>query len=335
MHGGAVTLAHRFPQGFRPDLILATDMLDLSLFLALTRKRSAGIPTAMYMHENQLTYPLPDDPKTGPMRRQLGERDLHYAFINYSSMLAADLVLFNSEFHRRSFLSALPAFLKHFPDFRETGSIEDIRKKSRVFPVGIDVDGLDAARPSIPSADSIPLVLWNQRWEYDKNPQEFFRLLIRAAERGVSFRLAVCGQAFQSQPQQMQTALRTLGERVMHQGYLEKGKYRELLWKADLTISTAIHEFFGISVMEAAACEVLPLLPDRLSYPELIPAEFHRECLYRDPEELLERLALILQSPQSYRDTAVRLAPRIRRFDWKNVAPMYDACLESLAETGA
>ena len=40
------------------------------------------------MHENQLTYPLPDDPTTGPMRRQLGERDRHYAFINYASTVS-------------------------------------------------------------------------------------------------------------------------------------------------------------------------------------------------------------------------------------------------------
>ena len=37
--------------------------------------------------------------------------------------------------------------------------------------------------------------------------------------------------------------------------------------------STARHEFFGIAVVEAIACGCLPWLPDRLSYPELVPQE--------------------------------------------------------------
>ncbi|MGY8764539.1 MAG: tRNA-queuosine alpha-mannosyltransferase domain-containing protein, partial [Fidelibacterota bacterium] len=49
MHGGAVTMAREFNNlTWRPDLILATDMLDLSTFLALTKSKSYGIPTAIY-----------------------------------------------------------------------------------------------------------------------------------------------------------------------------------------------------------------------------------------------------------------------------------------------
>src|SRR5258708_2910035 len=79
MQGGAVTLARQFmDSAFTPDLILASDMLDLATFLALTRQRTAQIRTAVYFHENQLTYP--------PSPRQ--KRDLR--FINYSSALVAD-----------------------------------------------------------------------------------------------------------------------------------------------------------------------------------------------------------------------------------------------------
>ena len=78
MHGGAVTLASAYREsGFAADLLLATDMLDLTTFLALTRDLTAGLPVALYLHENQLTYPLPADGSTGPMRRQKGERDRH------------------------------------------------------------------------------------------------------------------------------------------------------------------------------------------------------------------------------------------------------------------
>ena len=59
MHGGAVTLARQFlDSGKRPpDVILATDMLDVTTFQALTRSVTANTPFAMYFHENQLTYP--------------------------------------------------------------------------------------------------------------------------------------------------------------------------------------------------------------------------------------------------------------------------------------
>ena len=97
MHGGAVTLARKFLQSdLAPDLILTTDMLDMTTFLALTRHRTANIPTATYFHENQLTYPW------SPTDRDIAQkRDKHYGFINYVSALTADAVLFNSQYHLR------------------------------------------------------------------------------------------------------------------------------------------------------------------------------------------------------------------------------------------
>jgi len=112
MHGGAVTLAEKFMSSdLQPDLILATSMLDLTTFLALTRKRTAHMPVAIYFHENQLTYPW--SPRDADVQLR---QDRHYGFINYTSALAADAVLFNSDYHRTSFLEALHGFLKVYPD---------------------------------------------------------------------------------------------------------------------------------------------------------------------------------------------------------------------------
>jgi hypothetical protein len=107
MHGGAVTLAREFlASGLTPDLILVTDMLDLTTFLALTRQRVADIPTVIYFHENQLSYPW------SPTDRDIAQkRDKHYGFINYVSALAADVVLFNSRYHQESFLATLSKLL--------------------------------------------------------------------------------------------------------------------------------------------------------------------------------------------------------------------------------
>ena len=295
MHGGAATLARRFLRSAqRPDLILATDMLDLTTFLALTRSVTGDVPTILYMHENQLTYPLPADPDSGPMRRQKGERDHHYAFINYSSMLAADHVAFNSSFHHDAWFEELPRFLRHFPEHNELGSIDGLRAKSSVLPVGIDCGDPPPSRPGPGPGPQIPLLLWNQRWEYDKNPAQLLRALHQVAERGVAFRLAICGQVFGELPREFAEIEAAFGDQLVHFGFAAAPEYRLLLEEAMVTVSTAAHEFFGIGVLEAMARGTFAVLPDRLSYPELLSGPdvsepTRRACLYFFRSVELER----------------------------------------------
>jgi glycosyltransferase involved in cell wall biosynthesis len=332
MHGGAVTLARELRRSRPfPDLVLATDMADLTTLLALTRPLLGSIPIALYMHENQLTDPVPVLPGEGPMRRQRGERDLHYAFINYASMLAADAVLFNSTYHRDALFAALPRFLKHFPEFNELETLRPLRGKSQVLPVGIDYSRLEP--PPLPNAKSAapPLVIWNQRWEYDKNPTAFFRALFALHDEGIPFRVALCGQRFRRRPTEFETAVERLGTRIIHVGYAKPARYRRLLWEATITISTAYHEFFGISVLEAIYCHTLPILPHRLSYPELIPARYHDQCLYENEAGLLERVRRALLHPEESALTATALAATAARYAWHKVAPVYDGFFLTLA----
>ena len=49
MHGGAITLAREFlalEEEF--DVLLASDMLDLTTFLSLTRQKTANLPVAFF-----------------------------------------------------------------------------------------------------------------------------------------------------------------------------------------------------------------------------------------------------------------------------------------------
>lgn len=333
MHGGAVRLARQFlEREKKPDLLLATDMLDLTTFLALTRAKTASIPAALYMHENQLTYPIRNGSGAGPIPGAAEQRDLHYGFINYASMLVAERVAFNSRFHLESLLEALPGFLRSFPEDREISSLDALRPKCCVLPVGVDLDELQRRRPTGATVRRRPLILWNQRWEYDKNPGEFCSVLLEAAKEGVEFDVAFCGQAFQERPCEFRSAIEQLGSRVIHQGYLPREEYLSLLWRSDITISTADHEFFGISVMEAILCETFPILPRRLSYPELIPDTFHEKCLYESRAGLMRRLLWAVDKRQDAAETASELARTLAGFDWKDVAGRYDAWLEDLYE---
>lgn len=334
MHGGAATLARQFlEQNLQPDLLLVTDMLDLTTFLALTRAQTAVTPTVLYMHENQLTYPLPSNGRTGPMRRQQGERDHHYVFINYASMLAADKVLFNSQFHFDSWFTAVPNFLKHFPEYNELNSIELLRQKSEVLPVGVDFKRLAIENSRLASKNSqSPLILWNQRWEYDKNPEAFFQALYHIAAEKIPFTLALCGQQYGKQPAIFKEAMQKLEAHIIHNGHADAATYRQLLWQADITISTAVHEFFGISVLEAIYCQTFPILPNRLSYPELLPAPYHLQCLYQNQPGLEQRLKWALAEPGKAQQTAQELATAVAHFDWSQVAPKYDKTFAKLAK---
>lgn len=332
MHGGGVTLARRLnQQSWQPDLLLVTDMLDLTTFLALTRTRTADLPVALFMHENQLTYPLPQDGNTGPMRRQHGERDLHYVFINYASMMAADHIFFNSRFHHDTFFAALPNFLKHFPEYNELGTIALLKAKSSVLPVGVDFERLAGSKTAV--AQDPPLILWNQRWEYDKNPAAFFQMLYTIREEGIPFRLALCGQQYGKRPSTFERALTELDDQIVHVGYADEDTYRRLLWQADVTVSTAHHEFFGISILEAIYCHTFPILPHRLSYPELLPERFHPECLYETDGGGVSRLRRALTGRKKARETAAQLATAVSAYGWPSLISQYDQALIAAAES--
>ena len=169
MHGGAVTLAKRFHKlAFKPDFILATDMLNLPVFQSLIQP---SCPVAIYFHENQFTYPWSTADKDVELKR-----DKHYGFINYSSALCADHVYFNSQFHLDSFFSGLEKFLRQFPDYREIQNVEKINIKSSVLHLGLDLSKFDPFTYEKNNNDS-PIILWNHHWEYDKNPEDFFEII--------------------------------------------------------------------------------------------------------------------------------------------------------------
>ncbi len=326
MRGAAVTLARMLrerPQRF--DLLVATDMLDLATFLGLTRDLLGDLPAVLYVHENQLTYPLP------PGRA----RDMAFPWINYTSALAAHTVCFNSAFHRQAFLEALPGLLGRYYDHQELDLIDTIAAKARVLPPGIDLARLDVPasrraehQPDTPGSRP-PLILWNSRWEYDKGPELFFAALRALEARGVDFRLAALGAHVDPNEPNFRAAREWLGPRALAWGYAPGASYRDWLWRSDVVVSCATQEFFGISVVEAMYCGCVPILPRRLSYPELLPAAEHAACLYDGHDDLVEKLHAAILGLPALRERDFRGAAA--RYDWSVLAPEYDALFASVA----
>ena len=321
MQGGAVTLAEQaraLPA--RPDLILASDMVNLPAFLGLARDVLVGVPAVLYCHENQLTYLFPPGQK----------RDLTYGMINWLSMLAAERVLFNSQYHLEEWFEELPRLLKHFPDYGHVQRIAEVRARAHVLPVGCDLRRFDLLPAACSPLPAPPLILWNQRWEYDKDPQTFFRALYALAEEGVDFRVALAGKSYRQSAPEFEEARERLGARVVHFGYAGAREYGALLCQADVVVSTALHEFFGVAVVEAIYCGCFPILPRRLVYPELVPPAYHEGCLYEDFEGLVARLRWALANPGQAHAVVAALRPVVARFDWAELGPRYDQVLESV-----
>lgn len=332
MQGGAVTLAARANEvadaSGEPDLLLATDMVNLPAFLALTRPRFDRVPVVLMFHENQLTYPVRDP----------SQRDYTYAYINYLSALTADRIVFNSRYHHDEFFDALPDLLRRFPDYTHLDTIGRLRSKSTVLHLGLDLAGHDRNRPAARADEAgPPIILWNHRWEHDKRPDAFFRAINRLDDAGVRFRMILAGQTFEEQPPEFQAGFHRYAERVLHYGFAEGfDEYSRLLHRADIVVSTSAHEFFGMSMLEAIHCGCHPLLPDRLTYPELIPEELHRPLLhapvlYRDEDELFEVLRGLLTGREKRLPETV-LRGITAKLAWPIQAGRFDELFEEVAQ---
>jgi glycosyltransferase involved in cell wall biosynthesis len=318
MHGGAITLANQFlEKGEKYDLILATDMMDLALFKSLISAKHNDTPIALYFHENQLCYPWSETD-----RDVQKNRDSHYSFINFSSALVADKVLFNSEFHKNAFFGALPNFLKGFPDYNELDSIKKIEKKSEVLHLRMDLKKFDKYKTE---QNKKPLILWNHRWEYDKNPTDFFKALYRMQEKNLEFEVVVLGENFRQIPEEFEIAKEKLKDKIVFMGFAQSFEdYASWLWKAHILPVTSNQDFFGGSVIEAIYCNCYPILPDRLAYPEHLPN--HPHLYFNSFDELCKKLEHAILDFSELEN----LNSSVKHYDWKEIIKEYDKKLEQI-----
>lgn len=315
MHGAAVTMARKWTElSFQPDLILATDMMDVSTYLGLIRNQQRSIPLALYFHENQMAYPWSQKAIRNNNWR-------HYAFINYASALSADHVFFNSHYNLESFHQEVFQLLKQYQDYRELETVEQIRHKSQVLPLGMDLTAFDPFLEPPKNPEDPPLILWNHRWEHDKNPETFTRLMMTLDEEGFNFRLALLGEAPYGTLEAFEALKEQLGNKIVHYGYAHTFEaYANWLAQADLLPVTADQDFFGGSVVEAIYCDCYPLLPNRLAYPEHIP-EGHEDVLYDTFNDLLSKTKGALNNMSYVRSYSLKGA--VASYDWQFMEQKY------------
>ncbi|MDQ7730048.1 DUF3524 domain-containing protein [Halomonas sp. SpR8] len=251
------------------DVVLATSMVDLATLVGLFPHLGQA-RKIVYFHENQFAYPESSD--------QMPHSEAK--MVNLYTALAANSVVFNSAYNRDSFIDGARAFLKKMPEnLPAVKPLEALRSRAQVLPVPIPVSNKMYRDAAIPHR-----IVWNHRWEYDKNPDDFFAVLFALSDAGVSFELAVLGQRFRQAPAIFAEAEQRLAKHIVAWGPQPEEGYRELLDSAGIVVSTTWHEFQGLAIMEAAQRGALPLVPDRLCFPALYPPVYRydgtREGLY-------------------------------------------------------
>jgi glycosyltransferase involved in cell wall biosynthesis len=322
MHGAHVTLAQELEREVDRngpvDLVVGSSMLNGAGFLGLARRTIGDAAFVIYMHENQLGYPL------SPRDRA----DLSYPMINWTSMAVADLVIFNSDFHRREWFEEVPRFLRQFPDYQQQSFVPAVERRSIVLPVGVDLRRFDdvASTPG-----EVARIVWNQRWEYDKGTQELATAIRELVRRGVEFELILAGEQFPTDPEEFVQLRNELGDRLIHYGWAEPDEYVRLLASSDIVVSTAHHEFFGIAITEAVYAGAFPVLPNRLVYPERIPARFHGRCLYETSEEFVAKIEWAVANRSEAAEIAQVIGSHMTTADWSLVATQYDEALAAIA----
>ena len=319
MHGAHLTLAADLAVAFgtAPDVVLASSMMNVAAFVGAARYSIGDAPIAVYFHESQFAYPL------SPLDRP----DQTYPMVNWSSAAVADLAIFNSEFHRALFFEEAERFLRQFPDQPHGHLVRSVRDRSIVLPVGVDLQRIGTPPVRV---DGPPLVLWNQRWEHDKGPDEFVGLMEALVAEELDFEVAVVGEQFVSAPESFDRLPGLLGDRLVAFGFVSDDEYVGLVRRAGIVVSTADHEFFGIAIVEAMAAGAFPVLPNRLVYPERIPDRYRSRCLYGDTEDLVASLRWALENSTQAAEIGRDLARTVNEYDWSAVAPAYDAALESV-----
>lgn len=294
------------PELTTEEILFCSSVLNLPELLGL-RPDLNRLKKIVYFHENQFIFPI----------RQIKGRDIQFAYNQITTCLAADQVIFNSNFNKDSFLGNLKKIIKMLPDYRPKNLLDKISPKCMVlyFPVSF---------PELPSEKQLDEnelhIVWPHRWEFDKDPELFLETLMELKKDKYSFKVHILGENFEDVSATFGIAKEILKANILTFGFVQsKKEYYDILNSSHVAISTAIHEFFGVSMMESYYCGCFPLVPNDLVYPEIYP----KECLYKDPADLLKKLRKYCKNPKDAIKARSKLKIDVQQYSGDTLLPEY------------
>lgn len=306
------------------ELLIATSMTDLSALKGMV-PNLASIPSVVYFHENQFAYPATDN----------AHKSVEPQILNIYTAACADHILFNTTYNRDSFFSGAQTLLKKLPDHVPADLISQLKERASVLPVPLEnelfspAQNLKTELTDWRDNDRKALrIVWAARWEYDKGPAHLLAILEQLEKQNTDYRLCLMGQSFRHSPKEF----KLIGERFKHRlvqfGYAEsREEYLQWLRSADVFLSTALHEFQGLSVLEAVACGCTPVLPGR----EVYPALFAEQYLYNCAEHInQEATAACNKLSEAVTEHDTSTPPDVSYISWNNQRGAYEDILNSI-----
>jgi len=269
--------------------LIATSMVDLAALRGLVPEL-AKLPTLLYFHENEFAYPANSRQRA----------NIEPMLVPVYSALCADLLVFNSNYNRDTFLAGLKHLFQQLPDNLADSILERLPTVN-IAPVPLS----NISSNAVTKRTHLEL-LWNHRWEYDKNPALLLLVAQKIAALGLPCRIQVVGQQFKQQPAEFLELKNVLDAHHARQditsgrfGFVEDdAEYQALLQGCHVVLSTALHDFQGLAIMEAIQAGCTPLCPAALAYPEYLDAQFLypiERTMEESADHIVERLQAWLQ----------------------------------------
>lgn len=332
VRGNALALAAHTRAAARDGplaLLVATSMTDVLALRAL-RPALAAVPLVLVFHENQFAYP-----RRGDAAAADALEDVRFASVLRA--LAADVCVFNSRWNRDSFLDGARALLERMPDAVPDSVAVELEARCEVLPVPLEdtcyrVDAGARARPARPLT-----LVWNHRWEHDKAPERLLAALRLVRAAGVPFRLHVLGERFRTVPDAFAGLRAEFDAALGRWGYEpDTDAYRALLADSDVVLSTALHDFQGLAVLDGVAAGCDALVPDRLAYREYLPSRCRYASWPDRPDREARALAEAIVALDAERRSPSRPAPPdVSAFAWSTLAPAWRTLLDAVARRTA
>ena len=165
--------------------------------------------------------------------------------------------------------------------------------------------------------DKQDVIIFPTRFHWEKGADTFLEMAQIIGDEYPNVRFDITGGGYSERKSdkpwimaKYRAVKKQLGEkRLRYIVNLDKTMYYQILNEASIVWSSALQENFGISILESMALGVIPVLPNRCSYPYLYPKDY----LYDNFDEGLDRLRGLLDrfSDENWKGRVIELRKEV------------------------